>query len=48
MHTAETLIPPSYPALEAEVYQSLDFVTERPTLIPDQFEAEELVAESVR
>lgn len=29
-----TLIPATYPELEAETYASLDFVTERPTLVP--------------
>lgn len=31
---ATTLVPPSYPALEAEVYASLDFATERETMVP--------------
>lgn len=31
---ALTLVPPSYPALEAEVYALLEEITDRETLIP--------------
>jgi hypothetical protein len=43
-----TLIPASYPALEREIYASLDFVTERETLMPDSGEQEDLLSDSVR
>ena len=34
MSNATTMIPTTYPALEAEVYASLDFATERETIVP--------------
>lgn len=46
---ADTMVPPSYPELEREVYRSLDDSdTDRPTLIPASSEIEELCAESKR
>jgi hypothetical protein len=34
IHTAVTIVPPAYPALEAEFYHLLDEVTDRITDIP--------------
>ena len=34
MHNATTIVPPSYPALEAEVYNLLAPITERDTYSP--------------
>jgi hypothetical protein len=49
MNTMPTLIPAAYPALESEVYRSLDDADcDRPTLIPPAAEQEELAAESRR
>lgn len=47
-HTAETVRPARYPALEAEVYASLDCLLDRETLLPAAGEAADLVQESVR
>lgn len=34
VHTRATVRPAAYPALESEVYASLDFITERETMMP--------------
>jgi hypothetical protein len=47
-HNTPTIVPASYPALESEVYNSLDCILDRDTLMPPSAELEELVAESVR
>lgn len=38
MNDRDTVIPPSYPELENEIYNSLDAPTERQTLVPEPIE----------